>query len=69
MGKPELPAIWESERHRPDASEVYRLSADNTKVKELVGWSPKHTLTEGLAETIHWVEENLERFRSSVYTV
>lgn len=69
MGKPELPAIWESERHRPDASEVYRLSADNTKVKELVGWSPKHTLTEGLAETIHWVEENLERFRTSVYTV
>ena len=69
MGKPDAPAISDNARHRPEPSEVDRLCADNTKAKELTGWSPAHTLNEGLTETIHWVEENLDGFRGGVYAI
>jgi len=69
MGKQELSAVSDEARQRPALSEVDRLCADNTKAKELAGWSPGHTLEEGLAETIRWVEDNQERFRTGVYTI
>jgi NAD dependent epimerase/dehydratase len=68
MGK-DLPIVSESERVRPENSEVERLCADATKARELLDWQPKYSLAEGLAETIKWIQENHERFRTGVYTI
>jgi NAD dependent epimerase/dehydratase len=54
-------------RVRPAASEVGRLLAGTALARELMGWSPKYTLDEGLAETIGWVGENLNLFRVDAY--
>lgn len=65
----DLPIITESERVRPERSEVERLCADNTKARELLAWQPAFTLEAGLARTIEWIKENNERYRSSVYAI
>ena len=65
----------DAERMRPANSEVERLWADNSKVKELFGWSPKYAgrdgLARGLQETINWfVEpENLKHFKSDIFNI
>jgi NAD dependent epimerase/dehydratase len=56
-------------RVRPDNSEVLRLLADNRKAKELIDWSPKVSLEEGLKQTISWVKENLGLFQAAGYHV
>lgn len=68
MGK-NLPVITDSERVRPEGSEVERLCADASKARELLGWEPTHTLEEGLTRTIEWIRENNERYRLGVYTI
>jgi dTDP-glucose 4,6-dehydratase len=65
----DLPVVSESQRVRPENSEVERLCADAGKARELLGWTPKHTLAQGLAQTIEWIQENNERFRHGVYSI
>ena len=65
----------EPKRLRPGKSEVERLWADNTRVRELAGWSPRYGGLEGfrrgLSETIAWFREpvNLARYRADVYNL
>jgi dTDP-glucose 4,6-dehydratase len=59
----------ETERVRPEGSEVERLCADNRKGQTLLGWSPKYSLEEGLKATIEWIRENSEQYRTGVYAV
>ena len=59
----------DSERFRPDASEVERLLADNAKAQRLLGWTPRVTLEDGLARTIEWIAAHMERYRPGVYMV
>ena len=65
----------DTERMRPVNSEVERLWADNSKVKELFGWSPKYVGRDGLArgiqETINWFiePENLKHFKSDIFNI
>ena len=65
----------DTERMRPVNSEVERLWADNSKVKELFGWSPKYVgrdgLARGLQETINWFiePENLKHFKSDIFNI
>lgn len=32
---------------------------DNTKARELLGWQPRYTLADGIAETVNWYREQL----------
>lgn len=57
----------DSERVRPAASEVGRLLADTTLARELMGWTPRFSLDQGLDETIAWVRDNLALFRVDTY--
>lgn len=58
MGR-QLPAVTEAaERMRPPTSEVMRLVADASRLRELTGWRPSRTLEEGLAETIAWFTDD-----------
>jgi dTDP-glucose 4,6-dehydratase len=57
----------DQQRIRPKNSEVERLVADNSVARNLLGWKPDTSLEEGLKETIQWVKQHLERYRSGVY--
>ncbi len=61
--------ICDEERIRPENSEVNRLWADNTKIKKLTDWTPKYTLDEGLKETIEWIKNNIQYFKTDIYNV
>jgi dTDP-glucose 4,6-dehydratase len=68
MGK-RIPVVSESQRVRPENSEVERLCAENRKARELLGWQPQFSLEEGLVKTIEWLCENHEQYRSDVYVI
>jgi NAD dependent epimerase/dehydratase len=69
MDSSNIPIRQSGERIRPDKSEVRQLICNNIKAKELLGWSPAYSLEEGLRETIHWVEQNREKFKSNTYNL
>lgn len=62
-------------RLRPEKSEVERLWADNTKAKELLGWTPTYGGIEGfkrgMKETADWFSDpfNLSRYKADVYNI
>jgi NAD dependent epimerase/dehydratase len=59
----------EDQRVRPDASEVFELLADATKINQVTGWAPEVSLRAGLEETVGFVRANLGLFKSHLYTV
>jgi NAD dependent epimerase/dehydratase len=67
--------VSDEQRLRPQGSEVERLWADNTKARELAGWSPEYAgvegLKRGLAETIEWFgkRDNLRRYKAGLYNI
>jgi NAD dependent epimerase/dehydratase len=61
--------VEDAQRVRPAASEVERLLCDNTLARELVGWTPRVSLEEGLGRTIEWIERNLDRFKTEIYNI
>lgn len=71
----EVEITSDAERIRPVNSEVERLWADNSKARELFGWSPKYAgrdgLARGLQKTINWFmqPENLHRYKSDIYNL
>ena len=62
-------------RVRPSGSEVERLWANNSKAKELFGWSPQYSdksgFEKGLKKTIEWFikKENLNRYKPNIYNL
>lgn len=65
----ELVVEHDARRDRPEGSEVERLVSDNSLARELLGWTPRHTLDEGLRLTIDWLREHLDRYRVGSYQV
>ena len=57
------------QRIRPKNSEVMRLIADASKLRERTGWQPAFNRDEGLLETIDWFREpaNLARYKPGIY--
>ena len=68
---PRAKVVSDQERMRPKKSEVFRLYGSNKKVKEFTGWTPRYTLSEGLAETIAWFknESNLKQYKAEIYNI
>ena len=56
-------------RLRPEGSEVDRLLASNAFAKEILNWEPIYSLREGLAQTIDWFRENLDKYRVHDYNI
>ena len=65
----ELPIEQVEERVRPDLSEVERLLADARRARQLLAWSPSHTLDDGLQQTIAWISERPGLYRVGAYAV
>jgi dTDP-glucose 4,6-dehydratase len=65
----------EAVRLRPEKSEVDRLWADNTKARELAGWTPEYAgregMKRGLVETAAWFTnlDNLKKYKSDTYVI
>lgn len=60
LGK-KLEAVQESERVRPERSEVMELLCDNTRARELLGWKPRRDIEQGLREVVEFFRERGER--------
>ena len=67
LGK-DIPIKSEVKQVRPESSEVFRLCADNTRAREVLGWRPQYTLPQGLIETIEWIQSNLESYKADTYS-
>jgi NAD dependent epimerase/dehydratase len=63
--------ITQEERIRPEKSEVFRLWCDNSKIKNLTGFSPDYPIKKGLEETVNWFtcKENLSKYKEDIYNV
>ncbi len=68
---PEAKILTDSERLRPEKSEVERLFGSNLKIKELTNWQPKYSIESGLKETIQWFSEpkNLAQYKTDIYNI
>jgi NAD dependent epimerase/dehydratase len=68
---PDAKIITDLSRIRPEASEVFQLIGDNTKIRTLTSWRPSYDLLTGLKDTISWFKqsENLARYKAWLYNV
>jgi nucleoside-diphosphate-sugar epimerase len=59
------------ERVRPADSEVRRLRCNADKLRNVQGFRPEVTLSEGLKQTVNWFQNpsNLRRYKESLYNV
>jgi dTDP-glucose 4,6-dehydratase len=64
---PSLKLVSDSNRMRPEKSEVYRLISDNSLARELLGWQPEVEIEQGLLKTIAWISEHLNLYRVDEY--
>lgn len=66
---PNAKIITEDVRLRPEKSEVNRLLGSNEKIKQFTDWTPQYTLKEGLAETIEFLKNNMDSYKTDIYNV
>lgn len=66
---PEAQIVCEEQRLRPEKSEVNRLLGCNEKIMRLTDWKPQVSFEQGLAETIEFLRNNLDRYRTDVYNL
>ena len=59
----------QSERLRPQGSEVERLLADSQRARQILGWTPRVSLEEGLDKTIDWLHAHQNNYRAGVYVI
>ncbi|MDD7147401.1 MAG: NAD-dependent 4,6-dehydratase LegB [Lachnospiraceae bacterium] len=66
---PNAKIVCETQRTRPEKSEVNRLLGSNEKIKRLTDWTPQYTFEQGLAETIEWIRNNMGSYKTDIYNV
>ncbi len=66
---PKAKIVCEDQRLRPEKSEVNRLLGSNSKIKRLTDWSPKYTFEQGVAETIEFFRNNMDRYKTDIYNL
>lgn len=71
----DIEIITDEQRLRPLNSEVERLWADNSKARDLLGWSPKYAgldgFRRGIAETAAWFSDHshLANYKPDIYNL
>lgn len=68
IGKP-VKIVVDTQRLRPEKSEVYRLLSDNSMAQEKLNWHPRVNLESGLRQTIEWIEQHQAFYHSGQYQV
>ncbi len=71
----EVEIVTDEVRLRPEASEVERLWADNSKAKQFFGWQPRYGGLEGfkrgVEKTTEWfvIPDNLRGYKTDIYNL
>ena len=66
---PQARIICDEARLRPEKSEVNRLLGCNEKILRLTDWKPRYSLEEGLKETIDFLRNNLDKYKTDIYNI
>lgn len=66
---PQATIVCDEERLRPEKSEVNRLLGSNEKILRLTDWKPQYTFERGLAETIEFFKNNLDKYKVDIYNI
>lgn len=66
---PKAEIVCDEQRLRPEKSEVNRLLGCNEKILRLTNWRPRYTFRQGLAETVEFLKNNLERYKTDIYNL
>lgn len=66
---PSAKILCDEQRLRPEKSEVNRLLGSNAKIRQLTGWSPQFTFEQGIAQTIEWIRQHMDRYKVDIYNV
>ena len=61
--------ITETQRVRPERSEVERLFCNNEKIIRHTNWKPNYNLRQGIEETAAWLKNNLNIYKPELYNV
>ena len=61
--------VCDEERLRPEKSEVNRLLGCNEKIMRLTDWKTQYSLEEGLKETIGFLKDNLDKYKTDIYNL
>jgi NAD dependent epimerase/dehydratase len=64
-----LPIVADADRVRPQGSEVRLLIAKTERARDLLGWEPEVSLTEGLKRVIEYISANMVAYRVGSYAV
>jgi len=65
----DINVVQDPARLRPEQSEVMRLHADASLAHRVLGWHPAVQLEAGLAETVDWVRQHTDLYRTGTYEV
>jgi UDP-glucose 4-epimerase len=57
LSAPTLELVFGEIPYRPD--QIWHMTADITRLKQLTGWTPQTSLDAGLAQTVQWQRERL----------
>jgi dTDP-glucose 4,6-dehydratase len=63
----EKPIIQESQRLRPETSEVMKLVSDNSLARKWLGWTPQTPLDTGLRNMIEFAKANPHFYKTDAY--
>lgn len=66
---PEARIVCDEQRLRPEKSEVNRLLGCNEKIMRLTDWKPQYTFAQGLAETISFLKNNMDKYKVDIYNL
>lgn len=66
---PNARIVCDEKRKRPMNSEVNRLLGSNKKIKALTQWQINYTFEEGIAETIDFFKNNLNKYKAGIYNI
>ena len=61
--------VTDSQRLRPEKSEVLKLQASYKKAEKMIGWEAQVPLDEGLRSTIKWISEHIDLYKPDRYIV
>lgn len=65
----EAQIVIDTERVRPETSEVLELLCDSARLRSLTGWAPSVGLREGLEQTLEWMRVQRPHPRTSLYAL
>ncbi|MEG0110605.1 MAG: GDP-mannose 4,6-dehydratase, partial [Oscillospiraceae bacterium] len=66
---PAATIVTDTERLRPQKSEVERLLGSAAKLRSLTAWAPQYTFEQGIAETIEFLRGNLASYKTDIYNL